>query len=110
MSKMLNLDELANEERVLKLNGSEHVLRDVSVGDFIEITRMTEGLKDDLPISDQLEMMVSIIKRRFPTVDEEELAALNMRQLNAILEFARQGDGQPDDAGSAESSEGSEKK
>lgn len=88
MAKMLNLDDFAKEQRVLKLNGETHEMKDASVGDFIEITKMTEKLEKSSSFVEQLEFTIKLCQMRFPTLKEETLRNLNFEQLNAILQFA----------------------
>lgn len=90
MAKLLNLDELEQIDYTLKLKGQEYPMVDISVGDFIKITKMTETLDENMPISAQMEKTVELIQVRFPTVPKEELMSLNMDQLAAVLKFSRQ--------------------
>jgi hypothetical protein len=105
MTKLLNLDELVNEQRVLKLNGQEHVMKSLSVGDFIELNREIEKFKKrggELTTEEQVELMIAEVQRYFPTMGTSELRNLTINQLLLILNFVRDSQDQQ--------SEGDEKK
>ena len=89
MTKMLDLDSLVSEQRVLRLNGRDHEMVEMSVEEFINLMRETDKLDAKTSFADQLEMMVDLVSRRFPSIPKEELRALGLTKLNAILEFAR---------------------
>lgn len=89
MSSTLNLDELASEKRVVTLKGVSYEMKEMSVSDFIELTRISENLSDDMPPSEQMELMVRMIQMSFPEMPKEVLHGLNIRQLNKITEFAQ---------------------
>lgn len=93
-TKILNLDELAKEERVLKLNGKSHKMKDTSVEEFItaskaaEEAEKAEGSDDDVLLSKMIENMVEMVMNAFPTIVKEDVSGLRLEQLNAIVDFA----------------------
>ncbi len=92
MAKILNLDELAPEEKQLKLKGEGYSMKEMSVDDFISITRKAEKIEKDstdMPMSDRVEFLMDMVCDSFPTCPRDDLRGLNLEQLNAIIEFAR---------------------
>lgn len=93
MTKMLNMDEIQSEaKKVLKLNGNEHQLKEMSVSEFIKLT--LEAEKDDgkeMLLSAQVKKLVELAGNAFPTIPVAELKALSLDQLNTIISFARGG-------------------
>lgn len=92
--KVLNLDDLAPEERVLRLRGNEYKMRPMTVADFIEATREAEKAQKDaeaeqreIPLSETVEKLVDVIIKSFPDCPRSELSSLSVSQLTAILEF-----------------------
>lgn len=87
-AKFLNLDELTTPKKVLTLNGKTHEMKEVSVGEFIEVVKEAEKLEQQkLTISDQVQITVDSIQRAFPTIEREELEALKFDQLTAVFKF-----------------------
>lgn len=90
MTKLLDLDALASEERAIRLNGEEHVMAEVSVGEFIDLIRKTDEMEDkDLDLATQMELMVDLVSRRFPTAPKDALRGLGITKLNRIIAFTR---------------------
>lgn len=106
MTKVLNLDSIAKETRVLKLDGVSYPMKETSVRDYIELTKRAEEIekKGDESLSTRIEFLVDAILMSFPTCSAEVLNARTFEELNAISEFARDGaipDG-TDDEGASE--------
>lgn len=110
MTKYLNLDEIVAPEKVLKLAGKEHAMVPLTVEGFITQIKEARSLEaaGDVDVADQVDAMVKMIDRVFPSIGGDELRKLPVSHLNAILEFARQDD---EDAAkrAVESAEGKEK-
>lgn len=91
MPKYLNIDEIAPEKKVLTLRGAEHVMHQVTVEEFIEITKAAqesgEGKIQDRPVYEQVEMLVEQILKAFPSVPRDHLVKLSIDQLTTILKF-----------------------
>lgn len=106
--KVLNLDELAPEQRVLTIKGQQYPMKEMTVADFIEITKEAQAAESaerrELSLGEQVEMLVEAIVKAFPTCPREVLLGLALNQLTAILTFVR---GEvPDEASVEEVSEG----
>lgn len=94
MTKILNLDEVSPQaEKVIKLNGKEHLLAPITVGEFIRVTREAEAIDakqvkgKPQKISEQFEYFIQTITRSFPTITEEELKDMDLSKLKYIVDF-----------------------
>jgi len=95
MTKYLDLDEIVVPEKVLKLFKEEHVMKPLSVEDFISNIKEAKKLEasGESDVGDHILALTGMIGKLFPTVTQETLGKLSMSQLNAILAFARDDDG-----------------
>ena len=99
--KYLDLDSFGDaSEFTVKLDGTEHKLAALTVDDFIFNTKLIQSLGTAPDIESELSAVVKMLTRAFPTMTEEMLRKLEIRKLNAILEFAHSNNGQR--AGEAE--------
>lgn len=105
MAKLLNLDELATEERVLVLKEVEYPMKEMTVDEFIKASREAEkadaeakkveaeaeksGEAPQQAMSDVIDKLIEVICESFPTLPDSELRGLSLPQLNAIIEFMR---------------------
>jgi hypothetical protein len=90
MTKILNLDTIETPEKVLHFHGVDHKFQPFTVEQFItEMKRAEERDKDGAKIetSEAVTMMVAMIKRSFPTVEEADLAVLPLDRLKVISDF-----------------------
>ncbi len=93
--KYLDLDSIASDVNfTIKLNGKEHQVIETTIEDFIANSELVEaqGLHSDP--AKELKLMVKIIKRSVPTVDEAELLKLRFSQVAAIKEFVMTANGE----------------
>lgn len=97
MTKIINLDQLETKrDKVVVLGGTEHVMRTLTVKDYIhqlksqrEIEKLTTGDDADPDTVDRiLELTVDALHKLFPTITKEQLESLNMDQLNAMRALA----------------------
>lgn len=88
--KILNLEQLAPQSgRVLRLNGVDYPVEEMSVQNFIETTLTAERLEGETSIVVQLEATIDLIQRAIPTIDRELLKRLTLEQLQAVTVFIR---------------------
>lgn len=93
-SKLLNLDELATENKVVVLDGKDHPMRELTVQEFINKAREAGALNaklladDEATVEAKMAAVVGMVDEAFPTVTAERLGKLTLAQLNAILAFA----------------------
>ena len=101
MTKILNIDALGSDQRVLQLNGVEYVVEEMSVQNFIDTTKSAEQIIGR-PLSEQVDESVKLIQRSIPTLPESELRRMPLRHLNAIIAFVRGEDPVVEEGKSAE--------
>lgn len=80
---------LAPPDVVLKMNGKTHAMKPMSVGDFIFFSRAQKKADDVKDPAEQLEALVGLITRVFPTVKRDELEALPLTNLLKIAQYAQ---------------------
>lgn len=99
MTKILNIDSLKKEERIITLQGVSYPMKDMSVGDFIKVNQMAEAAdaKENPTNSDRVTFLVESVAISFPTCPKEVLFDCSFEEINAIAAFARDGS-LPDDA------------
>ena len=95
----LDLDEIGTQDTmVVKIRGREHKLREATVDDFIANTRESQRLAKDAKTPDEeLEAILNMILRAFPTLTRTDLGGVSMSNLNKLLASAFAMNGQ--DAG-----------
>jgi hypothetical protein len=93
--KFLDLDAVAVEEEfTIKLNGKTHKLHFATVETFIANMKDFEKLGLNASTAEELDITMTILKRAFPTVTEEEMRNLTIHQMQAINDFARTANGE----------------
>lgn len=97
MTKIINLDDLeTRKDRVVILKGVEHVMKTLTVKDYVnqlkkqaEIEQLTTAEEQTVETADRLiELTVDALALVFPTIPREQLESLNMDQLNAMRALA----------------------
>lgn len=93
MTKILNVDALQDEVRMITLNGVSHQMKELSVGDFIKITKLEDEAekKGELSFADRVDFLVKYICLVFPTCTNEELYDCDFQKINALFAFAKDG-------------------
>ena len=90
MTKILNLNTLsAKESREVQIGEVVYAIKEMSVEDFIETTRVAEEMEKETSYGKQLKATVSLIKRAIPDAPEKTLYALSLEQLRALTSFIR---------------------
>lgn len=91
MAKILNVDELAQEEaRELVIKGVTYTVKSMDVDDFIEISTISAKLSEsDMSVAEQMNASIKLIKRGIPEINESILRALKLPQLAAVAQFVR---------------------
>lgn len=92
MTQFLNLDEIETTiEKVVVLNKVSHSFVPFTVEDFVNNLKEMEtySAKTDVPMSEYMSFMVSMVKRAFPTIPEGELDKLTMEKLKALTDFIK---------------------
>jgi len=93
MAKVLNLDSLAKKEQELIIGGEAYKQKQLSVEDFIKLTKRVEVLekKKEDSMATRMEFLIETILISYPTCSAEILKAQTVENLNSIVEFARDG-------------------
>lgn len=90
MTKLLNLNQLSPKEgRVVQIGDKEYAIKEMSVEDFIETTKVAEAMEKETSYAKQLAETVKLVKRSIPDVDVSALMGLSIEQLRALTGFIR---------------------
>ena len=93
-TNFLDLDAVAPEvELTVKLNGKKHKLKPLSVEDFIRNTKDQIALSSVGDVESEVNLILKMLVRAFPTLTEEELREVPLNKLWKLLEFARENNG-----------------
>jgi hypothetical protein len=93
MTKILNIDALVKEERVIKLEGVTYQIKDISVADFIKINQMAEEAdkKEEPTVAERVMFLAETVFISVPDCPKEVLMKCSLAELNMIASFARDG-------------------
>lgn len=88
-TKILNLDEIeTGVEKAFILGGKTHVMKPLSVLEFITQTKRLEEMRaTDASAEASLEFMVDSICKAFPTVAREDVYALDMDRVRQLTDY-----------------------
>ncbi len=89
MSKVFNVDQLAEETREIVLKGVTHEVKAMSVDDFLATMAQAEKLEKDNGPTAQIDAIVKTIARAIPSLTEADIRGLPFEQMNAISQFIR---------------------
>lgn len=90
MTKLLNLNQLAAKEvREVQIGEKTYTIKEMSVEDFIETTRVAEEMEKETSYAKQIEATVKLIKRAIPELDPQAVMGLSLDQLRALTAFIR---------------------
>lgn len=90
--KVLNLDQFEGDvKRSVTIKGTSYDVVEMSTQNFIDTMRDAERLSKKVDISpmDELESVITLIRRSIPTCPEEVLRAEPMVKLGIIVKFLR---------------------
>jgi hypothetical protein len=96
MTKILNIDALVKEERVMTIDGVSYSVPLVSVQNFIAINRLAEEhdakVKLDAATNeDYVEFLIASVLIIIPSMSRDTLVKRSFDELNVIAKFARDG-------------------
>jgi hypothetical protein len=90
MTKLLNLNQLsAKEVREVQIGEKTYVVKEMSVEDFIETTRVAEAMENETSYAKQLSATIELIQRSIPAIDTPVLLSLSLEQLKGLAAFTR---------------------
>jgi hypothetical protein len=93
--KFLDLDAFDTGNVItVKLGGETHTLRKATVRDFIDNTKAVQALGVTEDLETQTQLTIDMLLKAFPTMKNEQLWELELEKLTAILDFAREHNGQ----------------
>lgn len=106
MTKLLDLDKLeTTTEYAITLKGVKHQMKAVSVGDYINLTKLQEGF-EGASMVEQVETALKMIMIAFPSVTEEVGRGLNFDQMSAIVNFIMTDSSSSEDASAKPAKDG----
>lgn len=73
----------------VSITGKSHILQEATVQSFIDNVRDMEQMRRTNHVVEELEIIMRIIMRAFPTIEKEELSKLTLTQLNELANFGR---------------------
>lgn len=97
-ARFLDLDALAPEASVsILINGNKHEMSEMSVADFVWAQKLSgeqakldpENMKEG-DFEGVMGSMIDVLVRQFPTCPREEIAALPIVKLTALVKFTGQ--------------------
>jgi hypothetical protein len=90
MTKLLNLNQLSvKETREVQIGDTTYAIKEMSVEDFIETTRVAEEMEKETSYAKQISATVGLIKRAIPEITDEILMRLSLDQLRGLTAFIR---------------------
>lgn len=90
MTKLLNLNELSGKEkREVQIGAKTYSIKEMSVEDFIETTRIAEEMEKETSYAKQISATVGLIKRAIPDISDDVLMNLSLDQLRGLTAFIR---------------------
>ena len=90
MTKLLNLNQLSPKEvREVRIGDKLYSIKEMSVEDFIETTRVAEAMETEMSYAKQLNATIGLVRRSIPDISESVLLQLSLEQLRALTAFVR---------------------
>lgn len=91
MTTVINLQEIAQEPDVVIVtkDGKRHAMQPTTVQGFIDNVKLVEELGTDSSVVQEMEVMIKIITKAFPTIGEDEVRSWPLENLQSISDLAR---------------------
>lgn len=90
MTKIINLDSLKQEALIIiEVEGKRHEMKTASVDSFIENMKAIEGLGLNASPIQEIEVIIGIVARAFPTLDEKQIRSWPITTIQHLSEVAR---------------------
>lgn len=88
MTKLLDLDAIA-EAVVLtvKLGGKQHKMKTPSVKELATTIKEMEALSLNASMSTEIDAMMNVLNRSFPTIERDTLEGLTPEQVKQLFQF-----------------------
>lgn len=116
MTQLLNLDDLAEIQKQIKLSGEVYVMKEASVKEYIQFQRDAKILtsKKNTDEFEDLELSMRMVGMCFPDIPKSVMDTLSFTMLHKILDFVHQTSDElaqaAEEESAAEDSEDPEKK
>ncbi|SCW95658.1 hypothetical protein [Ancylobacter rudongensis] len=95
MTKIINLDAFVKPSPVtLDIDGVKHPMATATLDTFFANAKDLEDLKLDGGPVKELQVMIRMINRAFPSLTEAQIRSWSLEQLNGIAEIARTASGE----------------
>lgn len=90
-TKVINLAALSKEPTVVIVteDGERHEMKRATVGSFIDNIKIIESLGVNASTEEEMNVMIQIITRAFPTISEQMVKDWPLEHLQSISEMAR---------------------
>jgi hypothetical protein len=86
----LDLDAIETEVNlVVKLKGHEHRMVPITVQDFIQNMQIVQSMGTAGDITKEMELLITMLDKVFPTITRDELWKLTLPQLQAMFNMAQ---------------------
>jgi len=87
--EILNLDELAPIKRVVKLDGTDHQVKELSVEDWLASSAEAKRLEEqtEQEAVENIKSNIEHLQRVLPTIAAGRIAKLSFPQLIALIKF-----------------------
>lgn len=91
MTKVINLASLSKEPAIVIVteDGKRHEMVAATVQSFIDNVKLVEDLGVNASVVQEMEAMIAVIVRAFPTITEAEVRAWPLENLQSISDLAR---------------------
>ena len=90
MTKYINLKDFNTPKMIITdVTGKEHKMKPMSTQDFMTNAEEAGNLKADPKISDELNLVITMLSRSFPTMKIEDFKVMPFEALTAILDVVK---------------------
>lgn len=102
MAKFINLDELKNTDKTIKLNGKTYNIQPLSVANFIKVTSSKQALEkitdQDEYLQKTFETLVDLVAMAIPELTKEEIQDMTPAQLTGLSSYIQEADEETQEA------------
>ena len=108
--EFLNLDDLTTTSKSVMLDGKSHSAIEMTVEAYLKRLKRAQELetqRGDIEVSmvQKVDDAIEFLRDMFPTISEERMRGLSMKQLGAMIEYAMKS---PEDLAAAANKDGKE--
>lgn len=85
--KLLNLDDLAKDQKFVVLDGEKHEVVGDTIETFVERAKRAKNRPQTNELSEQFVYLVEIVHDAIPSIPSDRLMKLTLAQLDAIVAY-----------------------